>query len=139
VGIDKSKSGKIKIWTTDGAIDEVRKINQVDGNTYPDEEFPKNARLLRGFDWREDERPKSIEDLFKDDPPLILPIIKGLEDYVPQEEFFDDKLLERVEASDKEAEISKKENKAARNIPKHLLEEKMKRKREKLKKTQKEN
>ncbi len=139
VGIDKSKSGKIKIWTTDGAIDEVRKINQVDGNTYPDEEFPKNARLLRGFDWREDERPKSIEDLFKDDPPLILPIIKGLEDYVPQEEFFDDKLLERVEASDKEAEISKKENKAARNIPKHLLEEKMKRKREKLKKIQKEN
>ena len=38
---------------------------------------------LEVFDWREDERPKSVEDLFSDDPPLNLPVIKGLEDYVP--------------------------------------------------------
>ena len=96
VGIDKSKSGSIKIWLTDNTIDEVRKIKQVDGDTYPESEFPKNARRLRGFDWREDERPQSVEDLFIDDPPLELPVIKGLEDYIPQEEFFDDAMIDRV-------------------------------------------
>lgn len=139
VGIDKSKSGKIKIWITAGAIDEVRKINQVDGNTYPEEEFPENARLLRGFDWREDERPMSVEDLFKDDPPLDLPVIRGLDEYVPQEEFFDDALLQRVEDSDMEAKNSEKENKAARNIPKKILEEKTKEQKKNPKKTVKDN
>jgi len=58
----------------------------------------------------------SVEDLFKDDPPLNLPIIQGLEDYVPPEEFVDDALIERIEnAEDKTSSIP---NKAARNIPK---------------------
>lgn len=88
VGIDKSKSGSIKILIENNDIEEVRKINQIDGNIYPESKYPKNEKFLKGFDWREDERPKSIEDLFKDDPPLVLPIIKGLEDYVPQDDFF---------------------------------------------------
>ncbi len=121
VGIDKSKSGKIKIWITNNNIDEVRKINQIDGDTYPEEQFPEKDRILRGFDWRDEERPLSVEDLFKDDPPLVLPIIKGLEDYIPQKDFFDDSLIKRVEESNKEAKTSKKENKAARNIPKNKL------------------
>ena len=121
VGIDTGKSGEIKIWITDNTIDEIRRINEIDGNLYPEEQFPENEHILRGFDWRDEERPLSIEDLFKDDPPLNLPIIKGLEDYIPQEEFFDPSLIKRVEASNKEAKTSKKENKAARNIPKKLL------------------
>jgi len=124
VGIDKSKSGKIKIWITNNAIDEVRKINQIDGDTYPEEDFPENNQILRGFDWRDEEQPLSVKDLFKDNPPLNLPVIRGLEDYIPQEEFFDDSLIKRVKASDKEVKTTKKENKAARNIPKKLLEAK---------------
>src|SRR5690606_10929013 len=46
--------------------------------------------------WRDEERPRSVEDLFKDDPPLVLPVIKGLDDYVPQEDFFDEDMLERI-------------------------------------------
>jgi len=128
VGIDKSKSGKIKIWISDSTIDEIRKINRIDGAMYPEEQFPKNDRILRGFDWREEERPLSVEDLFKDDPPLNLPVIKGLENYIPQEEFFEEALIKRVKASNKEPENSNKENKAARNIPKN----KMKRPKEEL-------
>ena len=109
-------------------MDEIRKINKIDGAMYPEDQFPKNERILRGFDWREEERPLSVEDLFKDDPPLNLPIIKGLKDYVPQEDFFDEALIKRVKASNKEPENSKKENKAARNIPKN----KMKRPKEEL-------
>lgn len=122
VGIDKSKSGKIKIWITNSTIDEIRKINQIDGSMYPEEQFPENNRILRGFDWRDEERPMSVEDLFKDDPPLTLPVIKGLEDYIPQEEFFDVSLIKRVKESNKEPKTSKKENKAARNIPKDKME-----------------
>jgi hypothetical protein len=69
--------------------------------------------------WRDDERPKSVEDLFKDDPPLNLPIIKGLEEYIPQEDFFDEDLIKRVEAAHKDNKNKKQENKAARQIPKN--------------------
>ncbi|MFD1163303.1 OstA-like protein [Hwangdonia seohaensis] len=119
VGIDKSKSGSIIIFITDREIEEVRKINQIDGDIYPESKYPKNEKLLKGFDWRDDERPRSVEDLFKDDPPLVLPVIKGLEDYVPQEDFVDEDLLERIKKADSAAN-SKENSKASRNLPKNV-------------------
>ena len=116
VGINKSKSGSINIRLKEQAIREIRLINQIDGQLFPESQFPNSGKRFRGFDWRGEERPMSVEDLFKDDPPLNLPIIQGLEDYVPPEAFVDDALIERVEnAKDK---TSQKPNKAARNIPK---------------------
>lgn len=103
VGIDKSKSGLINILIHENAIEEVRKINQIDGKIYPESQFPKNEKILKGFDWREDERPNSVEDLFKDDPPLELPIIKGLDDYIPQEDFFDEENLKDPNKKNKES------------------------------------
>ncbi|WP_218849789.1 OstA-like protein [Winogradskyella vidalii] len=116
IGIQKSKSGLINVKIIDQAVDEVRFINQIDGDIFPEEEFPKNARQLRGFDWRGEERPLSVEDLFKDDPPLDLPVIKGLEDYVPPKEFLDDETTKRIEEAGEAA--PNKTNKAARNLPK---------------------
>ncbi|WP_045468373.1 OstA-like protein [Winogradskyella sp. PG-2] len=116
VGINKSKSGSINIQIEDQAIQEIRLIQQIDGELYPDSMFPKSGRKLRGFDWRGEERPRSVDDLFKDDPPLILPIIKGLEDYVPPEAFVDDSVNERVDKAGKET--PNKPNKAARSLPK---------------------
>ena len=116
IGINKSKSGSINIGITDNEIDEITLINKVDGTLSPESLFPSNANRLRGFDWRGDERPTSVEDLFKDDPPLKLIQIKGLDDYIPPEDFFDDATLERIENA--QPEDPKKENKAARNIPK---------------------
>lgn len=116
IGIDKSKSGSINIKIEDQAIVETRLILQIDAELSPESEFPKTAKRLRGFDWRGEERPMTVEDLFKDDPPLELPKIKGLEDYVPPEEFIDDKATERIEEAGKSA--PKKVNKAARNLPK---------------------
>ncbi|WP_242118034.1 OstA-like protein [Aestuariivivens sediminicola] len=125
IGIDKSKSGSIQISITDREIEEVRKINQIDGKIYPESMFPDIEKLLKGFDWREAERPLSVEDLFKDDPPLNLPKIKGLEDYEPQEEFFDDQMMERIEKADNESiSTSAEKNKASRNIPDDIKIEK---------------
>ena len=120
VGIDKSKSGAIKVWITENTIDEMRKYNQIGGKTHPENEFPENDKILQGFNWRESERPTSVEDLFKDDPPLELIKIKGLDAYKPQEDFFDSTLMERVkDARPKPAkELEKTENKAARKLPK---------------------
>ncbi|MCK7591739.1 hypothetical protein M0G43_14210 [Subsaxibacter sp. CAU 1640] len=121
IGINKSKSASINMQIENNEIVETRFINQVDGDIYPESEFPENARKLRGFVWREEERPKSVEDLFVDDPPLNLPIIKGLGEYIPQEEFFDEELMQRVEDAKpkdaKEDEVSK----ASRNIPEEAI------------------
>lgn len=129
IGIDKSKSGAIKIWISENEIDELRKLNQIGGMTYPEEDFPEKERKLKGFIWRHDERPKSIEDLFADDPPLNLPKIKGLEEYTPQKEFFDEELRKRIDDAatskknkksntvKKDKPVLKPVNKAARNLP----------------------
>ena len=129
IGIDKSKSGAIKIWISENEIDELRKLNQIGGMTYPEEDFPEKERKLKGFVWRNDERPKSIEDLFADDLPLNLPKIKGLEEYKPQKEFFDEELRKRIDDAatskkNKKSNTVKKNqpvlkpiNKAARNLP----------------------
>ncbi|MFK7832341.1 MAG: OstA-like protein [Winogradskyella sp.] len=116
IGIQKSKSGSINVKIIEQVVDEVRFIQQIDGDIFPEEDFPKTARQLRGFDWRGEERPFSVEDLFSEDPPLNLPSIKGLDDYVPPEEFVDDQLTERVEEAGKAT--PQKTNKAARNLPK---------------------
>lgn len=126
IGINKSKSSNINIKISGNTIDEIRLINQIDGDLYPESQFPKNARLLQGFIWREDERPRSVKDLFNDEPPLNLPVIKGIEDPLEEEDFFDDSMIERVEKSQKESDKKEgKENKAARNLPKEVVEKKI--------------
>lgn len=121
IGINKSKSGSINMQF-DGPYKIVTLINQVDGDIYPESMFPKTARQFRGFDWRGDEQPKSVEDLFSDDPPLDLPTIKGLDPFVPEEEFFDEALLQKIEKI--ESNTKTKESKAGRNIPKKIPKDK---------------
>ena len=139
IGINKSKSGKINL-KIEGEYKIITLIDQVDGDIYPDSKFPENARKLRGFDWREEERPKSVEDLFKDDPPLVLPIIKGLGDYIPQEDFFDEALMQRVEDAKSKDGKKDDEQKASRTIPKETIKKADSTKLNTLKKpTQKDN
>jgi len=115
VGIQKSKSGSINLKILAQTIEEVRFINQIDGELYPDSKFPKGARRLRGFDWRGDEHLMSVDDLFTNDPPLELPVINGLKDYIPPEEFIDDSLNERIEKAGNNT--PNKPNKATQNLP----------------------
>lgn len=121
IGIDKAKSGSISILFDNGDIEEYSRFNEIDGKMYPETQYPENEKFLKGFDWREEERPNSVEDLFKDDPPLELPVIKGLDDYIPQENFFDEALIKRIKKADDEAQPNKgEEPKASRSLPKNL-------------------
>ena len=119
VGIDKSKSGDMKILISNNIIDEVRKLNQIDGKIYPESEFPENETFLKGFDWREEERPKSVDDLFSEDLPLILPVIKGLEDAEDTDSFFDAAMLQRIEKAEEESNDTnpEQESRVSRNLP----------------------
>lgn len=118
IGIDKAKSGSISILFAEGAIESYTRHNQVDGSLYPESMYPKKELLLKGFDWRDNERPRSVEDLFIDDDPFELSVIKGLNEYVPQQDFFDENLMERVKEADKSNPSSEDTaSKASRNLP----------------------
>ncbi|WP_460218779.1 OstA-like protein [Psychroserpens sp. MEBiC05023] len=123
IGINKSKSGSINLKFDEG-YKIITLLNQVDGDIYPESQFPKNARQFRGFDWRGEEQPQSVEDLFSEDPPLNLPKIKGLDPFVPEEEFFDEALMKRVDSA--ESKDKNKVNKAARQIPRGVQNPKQK-------------
>ncbi len=131
IGIDKAKSANIVIYIEDKEVVEFRREFDPEAKTHTEDDLPENARKLRGFDWRDDERPTSVEDLFKDDPPLLLPVIKGLEPYKADEEFFGEALLGRINKADAEADkkqLNKKEEapKASRTVPKKFLKKDVK-------------
>ena len=79
IGIDKSKSAKIKIFINGQEIDNFTKINQIDGKVFPEDDFNINDKLLKGFYFREDEIIKNIDDLFAEDSKYKLTVIKNLE------------------------------------------------------------
>ena len=65
IGINKNVSSKINMLMDDKSkIDTITFFNNVDGDIYPEAELPENARKLRGFVWRGDERIKTKEAIF---------------------------------------------------------------------------
>ena len=64
VGIDKAICSALRLNFKESAIEKVTFFNNPDGVVYPEKELPQNARQLLGFNWREDERIYSKEDLF---------------------------------------------------------------------------
>jgi len=90
VGINHSTSSSIQITLVEEEIETIRFIQNVDGKLHPDSQFPENARILRGFEWRGDERLLSKEDLFKGKPIPILRKISGIPLPALEEDFFDD-------------------------------------------------
>ncbi len=71
IGINKNVSSRINMTLDGNTIDSMTFFTNVDGDIYPEKDLPENARKLRGFIWREDERIKSKDDLFtKEDNEL---------------------------------------------------------------------
>ncbi len=64
IGINKNKSSKINLIFEDKAIETITFFNQVDGDIFPETELPENGRVLRGLEWRGDERIKNKDDIF---------------------------------------------------------------------------
>jgi len=80
IGIDKTICSAINLTLNNNQIEDITFFTRPDGVIYPDKDLPKNARKLRGFIWRGDERMFSKDDIFdEDDNNLVLPVIRGLD------------------------------------------------------------
>lgn len=64
IGINKSVGSKINLILDKNTIETITVYNNPDGDVYPEKDLPENARKLRGFVWRVDERVKSKDDIF---------------------------------------------------------------------------
>ncbi len=83
IGINKSKSSSINMILNENQIETITFIKQIEGEIYPEAELPENARKLRGFIWRGDERIKTKEDIFP-----------------PEENEYEEKMIEEKKAED---------------------------------------
>lgn len=63
-GIDKGICSQINLTLEDNKIVTATRMINPKGETYPPEEFPENARLFPGFEWRGDEKISSPEQIF---------------------------------------------------------------------------
>jgi len=64
IGINKSECSKIQFVLKKGDIQTVKFLTAPKGTTYPESELPKNVRKLRGFIWREKDRPITKYHIF---------------------------------------------------------------------------
>lgn len=62
--ITKQYCSNIEFEITDNEISAIKCIKQSDGKTYPPSKFPEEDKKIKGFIWREDEQPKTMEDIF---------------------------------------------------------------------------
>ncbi len=68
IGINKNVSSRINMTMDDkNKVDTITFFDSVDGDIYPEKDLPENARKLRGFIWRGDERIKTKDDIFPPD------------------------------------------------------------------------
>lgn len=91
IGINKTLSSSIEVFLEDQQVQDIYYHNQIDGTLYPEQELPPNARRLKGFDWRGEEKPNSVQDLFEGESPYELVKIQGIPLPEKQDAFFDER------------------------------------------------
>ncbi|HER40176.1 MAG TPA: OstA-like protein, partial [Salinimicrobium catena] len=91
IGINKTLSSSIKVLLEDQEVQEIYYLKQVDGTLYPEQDLPPNARELKGFNWRGEEKLNSVDDLFAGEPPYELVKIQGIPLPEEEEEFFEER------------------------------------------------
>ncbi len=96
IGINNTVSSSIELYLKDQSITGTKFMKKAKGKLYPESELPENARILKGFIWRGDERLLTVNDLFKGKPKPILPKIKGIPLPEDEGEFFEDVPLDEI-------------------------------------------
>lgn len=67
--ITKEIASDIEFILEDGEIAQTKYFKKSEGKTYPPSEFPSEEKKFKGFIWRGDEQPKTVEDIFVKDSP----------------------------------------------------------------------
>ncbi|WP_025743015.1 OstA-like protein [Aquimarina pacifica] len=102
IGINKVLSSSIKLLLTDQEIDDVYYYQNIEGTLYRESDLPENARELKGFNWRGEERINSKIDLFRGESPPQLTKIKGIPLPKDEADFFDEETIKRLEENKSE-------------------------------------
>ncbi|WP_144894636.1 OstA-like protein [Lutibacter sp. Hel_I_33_5] len=75
--ITKEISSNIEFTLVDNEIEQIKYITSPDGTSFPPDKVTDDVVKLKGFIWRDDERPKVMEDIFiKDLSGKPLPKVK---------------------------------------------------------------
>ena len=82
IGINKAVSSSMLIKLVENEINEISFIQDPEAELSPEETIPENARKLKGFVWRNDERFYEKDDIFRDSPLKVYPN----EEFGPQNE-----------------------------------------------------
>lgn len=88
IGIDKTICSSLDMVMVNNEISDITFYTNPNGEVFPEEQIDKNERKLKGFVWRDNEKPKDENDLFSEkDKNLILPKINGIE--IPKTFFYE--------------------------------------------------
>ena len=90
MAINKSYGATITAIVSDNQISDVTYYDQAEGGTYPLKDIAPNARKVKGFLWRGDEKITTKADLIKNRPSFELPKIQGLDAPDDQTDFFNE-------------------------------------------------
>ena len=71
IGINKNVSSRINLTLDGNTINTMTFFTNPDGDIYPEADLPENARKLRGFIWRADERILTKDDIFTPEEKLL--------------------------------------------------------------------
>lgn len=116
IGIDKKASSSINIVMNENSkIESITFYKNVEGDTYPEAEIPENARKLRGFNWRGEERIKTKEAIFTQDEielnnQIVVNSKLKYEEFKLKQEIENAKLEDHISGDDFYDEIFKKYN-----------------------------
>lgn len=109
IGIEKKLSSSINMQLENNKIRTLTSFKNVESVTYPEKDFPENARKLRGFIWRGDERIKSKDDIF------------------PKEEIeLDEKIRKKSKLENAKENVPMKVRKETKNYDKEIIFRKQK-------------
>lgn len=64
IGINRADCSRLMIWVNDDEVESISFYNQPDAQLYPPDELSPSEALLKDFEWRGEERPEKVEDLF---------------------------------------------------------------------------
>ncbi|MFS4469385.1 OstA-like protein [Maribacter sp. 2210JD10-5] len=79
IGIDKTICSAITITMANNDVEDLTFFTNPDGDIFPEKDLPENSRILKGFNWRGDERIMTKDDIFdEDDNNIELVVIKGI-------------------------------------------------------------
>ncbi|MEO7048749.1 MAG: OstA-like protein [Ferruginibacter sp.] len=65
VGMNRTKGDVIDVYFLNKALNRVKYFNNVDGTMYPLKQTPSDQKLLKGFKWMDNRRPKNKLQLFE--------------------------------------------------------------------------